>query len=225
MVDYDMPGERYRDSTLQTSLTAIRHPRILPELLKFRVGKRFSRFDIPEFLKDFRKNPDKKGLERMFPEEDSEMREKLGDSIRNADLSRYSVKYHFGKGESFFDNYRNRVYGDVNLKFILQHSNQYSAAIGFEFTSKGILIPQIQGVPNKKKSLQPIKWSRALIRLVSNWAEEMGIPEVSVLPISRNYWDRVSGNIGGQKMLYDVSAKREGFKHDSERMLFVKSLK
>ncbi len=117
-----------------------------------------------------------------------------------------------------------RIYRDAPYQFILKKDKKFISNIGFIPFRKFILIQQIQGVYKSKKALAPIKWSKMLVRIVTNWAEEFGIENVCILPSSRNRWDRVNGQTERRKLIYDVTAKREGFRYDPRLKVYVKNL-
>ena len=67
-----------------------------------------------------------------------------------------------------------------------------------------------------KKILRRLRWTRALVSMVLQWAESAGVPAVYLLPSSLNrfYHD---GSLSRDKRLhmrYDVTAKRMGFEQE-----------
>lgn len=79
-----------------------------------------------------------------------------------------------------------------------------------------------------KKILRRLKWERALVIMLLQWAENTGIPLVYLLPSSlNNYWVWVGEEEIYLKqrnprlyMRYDVTAKRMGFNFDEQSGLF-----
>ena len=183
--------------------------------------------EIPVFLEKFRKKPDeKKFIKRLdgifyLPEF---LFNKQKAELENADLSQYKVLLSRGTSRiQFGDHYKNSVYRDAPYNFLLAKGETLLANLGFETCDQAILIDQIQGVAGRQKHLAPIKWPRALIRLATNWAAKNNIPQVYVLPAERNKWKEVLDiNSSNSKLFYDVSAKREGFRYDSQKQVYVK---
>lgn len=175
--------------------------KLLRKSMGFRFGRIFNDFDIPEFLEGFRK--------KSYPD---------------ADLSRYSVKLHFGRKYNFYDKKDGRIWGDTHYQFILMYNDLFGVCLGFDFYKEGIFVQQIQGVPKRRDILKPIKWSNALLNVATNWAAQSKISEIWVLPIKRNKWYNVNQNLHNAKMYYDITAKREGFKYDEGVGVFRKVL-
>lgn len=108
------------------------------------------------------------------------------------------------------------------VSFFLGLEDDHRIAKETGFTEPFPLIVQIQGAADwsydteekyedAKRVLRKLKWERALVTMVLEWAEENGIPAVYLLPSSLNlYWgsDERNKNL---HMRYDVTAKRLGF--------------
>jgi hypothetical protein len=177
---------------------SITNPYLTKKLEEFEKGKQIN--DFPSFLEKFRK---KSSLE--------------------TDLSDYSVKLSFGLNY-IYDGRCNEICRDSYYQFILNHNDSFAAILGFEPHKDFILITQIQGVKGKKDILKPIKWTNALVNIALDWASQSNLSEVFILPQKRNKWEQVRKNGNGAKMYYDVTAKREGFKYDSDREVYVKKI-
>lgn len=162
---------------------------------------------IPDFLEGFRKKSDEEDL---------------------SDLSEYRVLLNRGNGRFHLSNncnfYDNSVYRDAAYNFLLAKGSQLLANLGFETCPNSILIEQIQGVYGEQKNLAPIKWPRALIRIATDWARKNHISKAYVLPFERNRWRDILDDNPGAKLFYDVSAKKEGFRYDSEKQVYAKRL-
>jgi len=166
--------------------------------------------DIPHFLEEFRKKPDD---------------ERLREEYAQHDLSEYYVELNSGTAGYYGSDVTiGNIYRDAPYHFILRNNGLIIATLGFEPYSRAILISQLQGSPNQSASLAPIKWSKALLRTATNWAFENRIPRVYVLPHTRNKWYAVQSNRhGNPRLIYDITAKREGFNYDPIKGVYVKS--
>ncbi|MBT4136151.1 hypothetical protein HOD75_00220 [archaeon] len=199
----------------------------LEEALK-RFGDK-SRFDLdtPALLEEFRKNPHIRDLKKQYPSRSKQDYENMIREIKKADFSNYWVRLNHGIGYPNSQGFsRNRPYRDAPFQFFLMRDQSIVANIGFEAHEKGIHVSQIQGVPGEKAHLKAFKWPRALLRLATDWASQYDFEELQVLPSHRNKWIHQRKDIRGLphqlKLIYDVSAKREGFEYDSERELWIK---
>ena len=65
---------------------------------------------------------------------------------------------------------KNNIFLDGSFSFVLLYENKPVANIAFEPASGAILVNQIQGVPEVRKELYPIKWQTALLSVVYDWA-------------------------------------------------------
>jgi hypothetical protein len=100
--------------------------------------------------------------------------------------------------------------------------DRFCANAGFFPDPGSIEICQIQGFPFSSEDLEPLKWSRLLVKSICDWAGS-NIPELTLTPYERNGWDRVAYNSkGNSKLVYDVTAEKEGFTYDPIKRLFVK---
>ncbi|MEK6889867.1 MAG: hypothetical protein AABX35_01635 [Nanoarchaeota archaeon] len=136
------------------------------------------------------------------------------------DLSNYRFDVDHGTGPSKRMNMEavSRWY-DAPYTFVLSYQWDPLATVSFKAEEGGILISQIQGVKGMESRLRPLKWAMGLVGLTSKWAEENGIEEVRLLPAARNTSPAVKKS---GFMNYDVPAKREGFKYDQKREVYVK---
>lgn len=111
-------------------------------------------------------------------------------------------------------------YHDADYTVVLRYSGSGPtttvAGIGFDVEDGTVFVKQIQGVQGKHEWLRPIKWERMLLALVVEWATIQGYKEVLVQRAKHNVWSTVRDDKRG-KMLYDVTAKRSGFKLDAAR--------
>lgn len=129
---------------------------------------------------------------------------------------RYSISLSYGTGLK-----ERKLWHDSRYSFVLRYKRflrgrKTIATISFEdheYSNDALLVKQIQGVENQKRYLQPIKWERMLLNLVINWGRQNGYKSIKVLPSKMSTWNSIRNTDHG-KMLYDVTAKRCGFKMD-----------
>jgi len=136
------------------------------------------------------------------------------------DLQGYSFDVDHGIGPSKRMNLErvSRWY-DAPYTFVLMQDFNPLATLSFQAESKAVLISQIQGVKGSEGKLKPLKWARGVIGLTCDWAKQNAIPEVRVLPSTRNTSPKVQER---GFMNYDIPARREGFKYNEESQLYVK---
>ncbi len=102
-----------------------------------------------------------------------------------------------------------------------------SSGVETDYNSILPLIVQIQGAAdwsfeNKamhrdaKKVLNKLRWEKALIALLLNWAEKNRVPAVYLLPSSMNRHRYNEDCTGRLHMRYDVTARRMGFVQDGK---------
>lgn len=175
---------------------------LVKKLSEFKKKKEIKWIDIPSFLTDFRKK-----------------------DHGEADFSGYSISQHFSRHRRYYyEGKETLFYADSNYQFVLRNKGNPLSVLGFESQLGAVLIVQIQGKKGKHDELKPLKWPNALVTLMVKWAEQAEINEVQILPHTRNKWNQVKDNESNVKMYYDVTAKREGFKYDSESDLYRKVL-
>lgn len=143
-------------------------------------------------------------------------------------LGHYSVRLFAGPAGQFY--YAGEIglpdglYSDAPYLMILQRKDEFVGVLGFEPAENSVLIQQIQGQCKDNS----IRWPRALISIAARWAFHHEIPEAYVLPYERNRWEPVRNQVshGGEpvntRLIYDVSAKREKFKWDEKKQVFVR---
>ncbi len=131
------------------------------------------------------------------------------------DTSRFTIKRN---GWWSCDIWRDTFYGFS----LCSPEDKPLAMIGFEPVRNAILVSQLQGVKGADY-LSDLKWPNALLNTAFRWAHVNMIPEVLVLPHTRNRYESVRINKTGAKMIYDVTAKREGFRFDPERQVYCRS--
>lgn len=220
--------------------------KLVHELNRFRGNERLNLSQ--DFFEIFRRNPNRRDLlfqalkernkkvndkerklieSRDYPKEFEKEVDEITKRIKSTDFSDYGVQLYYGQG--ILTNPKlerdNKTITDAPYQFILIKGIKYCANIGFFPEPGRICVTQIQGFSRCAREIEPLKWSRLLLRAVIDWAEEAGVPEADVLPYKRNGWDKIMYNSNGHSnLIYDVSAKREGFRHDQARELFVKTL-
>lgn len=139
-------------------------------------------------------------------------------SAQELELGRYSVKRDSKRGA--IPLFSNASY-DAHYSFVLCYDEESIACISFDAQRGAILVPQIQGKFGSHDKLQPLKWERALLALVLDWAENNSIPEVRVTPYHKNIYEMVRSD-ERFKLLYDVTARRSGFTYDEDMDLYRK---
>lgn len=151
---------------------------------------------------------------------------KKKEQTAEVEFNKYYLTRDYGTGYSTKFNriHRNQLsarYYDAPYSFVLCYrGDRYPlASTSFDAAEDAIVVKQIQGVQGQKERLVPLKWERLLLTLVCEWAEENNICEVQTLPHTESRWGHVREY---SKMIYDVTAKRCGFKFDKEKGRFAK---
>ena len=119
-------------------------------------------------------------------------------------------------------------YYDASEAFLLSLGEDVLACIAFEIDQEGstVYIKQIQSKLGPGLALSFFKWERLLVGVVTDWARKSGFREVHVQPAVKNkYWSETDEERNARfRIRYDVTAKRLGFRYDSERECFAKTL-
>jgi len=115
------------------------------------------------------------------------------------------------------------IFRDVSRQFTLSLDDSVLCTLGFEAADRSVFIEQVQGALGKLE-LTSFYWPRALINVAVQWAQIHHIPQVWVLPKSRNLYWEVSKGENHSHLIYDVSAKREGFVYDSKAGIYRKAI-
>lgn len=167
---------------------------------------------IPEYLAQFKKTP----------QTNPHKYDNINFSDFGIDIISLEIGYCWDLKKGMF-------FADVSYQFVLTKNQRFVATMGFEPQENGFLISQIQGFTDKI-TLGPLKWSRALVSYAVDWSKQFDLSELYILPYTRNQHDCVincmnkSGESTDSKLIYDVTAKREGFKYDKNKEVFVKKL-
>ncbi len=153
---------------------------------------------------------------------------KLGVVISDEELSRYGLCFDVPKGSvegsySQFGKVFSRRYFDAPFNFCLTYRTELIGSLGFDAQPRKIFITQIQGFhrdgegnpEDLREKLRPIKWERALVEYAVQWAKNFGIPVVEIQAAKNNQYMKVRDNSRYQ-MMYDVTAKRCGFRRNGE---------
>lgn len=140
------------------------------------------------------------------------------ETSQTVDLAAYTLKSARGFGNDIRGFYSDARHSIVLSKF----GWGYIALIGFDVVGDVIFVKQIQGRYGFKEHLAPLKWERMLLAVVVQSARQSGLKEVRVQPAHKNKWPTVSDQAanGRGKMLYDVTARRSGFKFDEDADCF-----
>lgn len=95
-----------------------------------------------------------------------------------------------------------------------------------------VLVAQIQGQKGLSRKgldeLNKLKWERALLQTVVDWAQRAGLPRVLVAPSANNHWlnhaycQQTKDELEDLKerlfLRYDVTARRCGFRQEAENL-------
>jgi hypothetical protein len=109
------------------------------------------------------------------------------------------------------------VHFDGQFNFCLFYDKEVISWLGFEARDGLLFINQIQGNKpagednHRWEKLRPIKWERALVRYAETWARQYSIPEIGVQGAINNKQPLLREDPHAH-MLYDVTAKRCGFR-------------
>ena len=151
------------------------------------------------------------------------------------DLSKYNLQRGYERG-SQPPHDEHSHYSDSRYNITLKYGEMPIAITSFEPQRQALFIIQIQGgasnlkgTINKKILLSPLKWTHMLVEIVEGIAKIHQIPEVWILSSERNKW--ISQKtfpylkpMGDLKMIYDVTARRRGYRYDEKRKVYVKSI-
>ncbi|VVB57279.1 Uncharacterised protein [uncultured archaeon] len=150
---------------------------------------------------------------------------KEGASLTDAELKEWSVEYDWAKIR--LDGGRRRFsytgaskahrLSDGPFIFRLCKNGTEMARVAFDAIEGGIRIVQIQAKKGVRETLLPIKWERALIAYACRWAEEWGLEKVEIRSAKNNpLTDPKHLPYERARVIYDVSAKRSGFRLNEE---------
>lgn len=155
---------------------------------------------------------------------------KQGQVVDPSELARFSIHGDSpeygpsGFGANFGDNAHNRGFYDCRYVFCLLRDSVPIAQVSFNAMAGGIFIRQIQA----RNKIANIKWERALVAYVENFAREHGLNCVAIQSAKHNTWHQIksTSDPGGHgHMLYDVTAKRSGFKEEPNTGNYIKVLR
>ena len=137
--------------------------------------------------------------------------------VSQDELKKYGLRLDAQLEESHFGaNFRSK-YFDTAFNFCLTYGGNLIASVGFNPDEGRIFIEQIQGIKGSYDKLRPFKWERALVDYAVDWAKKHNVGGVGIVSVNNNKWSQRHGHLDREKgkMLYDVTAKRCGFKRDS----------
>lgn len=139
--------------------------------------------------------------------------------ISKEELGKYSLVLDMQREGSHFGKKFGTKYFDTPFNFCLAYEGNLIASVGFTPETGRIYIQQIQGIKGNHERLSPFKWERALIDYATQWAQTNGINQVSITSVKNNKWAHRVGHLTQEqgKMLYDVTAKRCGFKQGADK--------
>ena len=138
----------------------------------------------------------------------------LRSNLDENEINKYTLNYETGRNLEYIWEYAHYpIWPEGKLAFILKHERTPIAVLTFDRPSLDkIKIKQIQGIENKIQLLSPIRWQRALVYYTTDlWAPKNNIKEAEIVSAENNRYPVVNTTNHG-KMLYNVTAKRSGFK-------------
>ncbi len=143
---------------------------------------------------------------------------KKSTKISEPELARYALDADIKLNGSNYGQRFKKKYFDSTFNFCLTHDDDLIATLGFEIVGRALIVWQIQGVKGQGRRLRPIKWSRALLKYCAGWAKSVGVTEINVVSVEHNQWTATHGHLDKErgKLLYNVTAKRCGFKRDED---------
>ena len=147
---------------------------------------------------------------------------KQGNVVSTDMIERYSLALDYGIGNHTNFDYEDKFW-DVPYQFCLLYEGKIVASLGFEVNEGRLSICQIQGVNGQHEKIRSLKWERALVAHAVAFAKEHGIPTIEIQSAENSMWSLVRQTTTG-KLLYDVTAKRSGFKLEEATGNYVKHL-
>ncbi len=168
---------------------------------------------IDKWYNKFLKNLSEKFYPQKFIDETFQQTNQQSEISQN-ELAKYKLMFDIQLDDSHFGNNFRAKYFDTPFNFCLTYEGMLIASIGFNPIYGEVIIEQIQGIKGNRDKLSPFKWERALVSYVAEWAQQKGIGQVSIISVDNNKWAKRHGHLNSNqgKMLYDVTAKRSGFK-------------
>lgn len=106
----------------------------------------------------------------------------------DVDLSRYSAVLDVRKDRSLMGNGFGTKWYDGTFAIGLCHDGVLAALTCFEPLFGGAKVTCVQGMKGASEALRPLKWQRALVEYVVDFAREFGIPDVYVQSVDNNVW-------------------------------------
>ncbi|MCP4677459.1 MAG: hypothetical protein GY854_18490 [Deltaproteobacteria bacterium] len=139
---------------------------------------------------------------------------KQSQDVSESDMARYALDADIKLNGSNYGQRFKSKYFDSTFNFCLTYNKELIATLGFEIDERTLIVWQIQGIRGQRRPLQPIKWSRALLKYCADWGEKIGVKKIGVVSAEHNLWTATHGHLDRKrgKLLYDVTAKRCGFK-------------
>ncbi len=149
------------------------------------------------------------------------------------------AKQQTGFRDERFDIHWDAPYGIVlAFKYYIasQEIPRAIAYISFKIESGPIHINQLQGMPGRQKELFPLRWEKMLYQLVIEIARRLNFKMVEILPAEQNDYYIPSTRLlklrhttikdwrQSLKLRYDVTAKRMGFKWNTEKRVYEYAL-
>lgn len=116
------------------------------------------------------------------------------------------------------------IYADAEYGFVLRRNGYALASVWFtpNVEKKTVSIMQIQGIIGKKQDLANFRWERMLIQYMVRWARQRGFQEIRVVRSEKQKYFGKGGEESKRRfhMIYDISAKREGFSQEEGYHVF-----
>ncbi len=146
--------------------------------------------------------------------------------LPEAELTRFGLSFDIRRNNSQYGKKQEQKYFDTTFNFCLTYDNELIASVGFDVRDGQMFIGQIQGIRGNGDLLSRFKWTQALVRYAIDWAELNEVPQVCVISVDNNEWANKHGHLKKEqgKMLYDVTARRLGFKNRDENGNYIMDL-
>lgn len=183
-------------------------------------------------LKFFRKNKNSYKIYRINLERFLKrfLKEEYDGKIN---LSDYKIRLSYGRGSCRFSEvYRDAPYCFILTKRVKEPTGKKEEALActsleLDKDLKIVVIKQIQGVGGKQKELQPFRWEKMLLTIMTEWARANRFRRIDVIRADDSEWFAKHDKARCKRMYlkYDVTARRLGFKFNPDCNRYTKMLK
>jgi hypothetical protein len=136
---------------------------------------------------------------------------KKDSTTQHMSLDKYNMMYGHNDNNRFYQ------YFESQYNFCMAYKRKEIASLGFDAEEGRIFVDQIQGVRGCGHYLMDIKWSHAQLSYLMENAASLGVPMITVVSVENNRWAQLCHlDYEGGMFIYNVTAKRLGFKKDRE---------